>query len=63
MKVGINVNNELDRQAEFERMFMDNNLNYIDDWFVDDETLEQVAVSEYRIYEMDCDEVLMENAE
>lgn len=44
-------------------MFMDNNLNYIDDWFVDDEILERVAVSEYRMYEMDCDEVLMENAE
>ena len=53
----------LDRQVEFERLFMDDSLLYGDDWYIDDITLDFLSMMEYSMYESDCGEVLMENAE
>ena len=53
----------LDRQVEFERLFMNCSSLYDDDWYIDDITLDFISTIEYSMYESDCDEVLMENAE
>lgn len=53
----------LDRQTEFERMFMNDSFLYGDDWYIDDAILEAVSVVEYNMYDLDCNEVLRENAE
>lgn len=43
-----------DRMAEYERMLCERN---DDDWFVPDYCLEIIGVREYRMYEVECDEV------
>lgn len=53
----------LDRQVEFERLFIDDSLLYGDDWYIDDITLDFLSMMEYSMYESDCNEVLRENAE
>lgn len=53
----------LDRQVEFERLFMDDSLLYGDDWYIDDVILEAVSVVEYNMYDSDCNEVLRDNVE
>ena len=54
---------ELDRQTEFERLFMDDDFLWGEDWFIDDATLEDIELTEYRMYLIECDEVELENAE
>lgn len=46
-----------DRMAEYERMLCERN---DDDWFVPDCCLEIIGVKEYRMYEVECDEVYMD---
>lgn len=54
---------ELDRQTKFERLFMDDDFLWGEDWFIDDATLEGIELTEYRMYLIECDEVELENAE
>lgn len=42
---------------------MDDRFLYGDDWYIDDVILEAMSVVEYNMYDLDCNEVLMENAE
>ena len=50
-----------DRQTEFERLFMDDNFLYGEDWYIDDVILEAVALTEYQMYQLDCAEAGEEN--
>lgn len=43
-----------DQMAEYERMLCERN---DDDWFVPDYCLDVIGVREYRMYEVECDEV------
>lgn len=52
----------LDRQVVIERGLM-NDYVWECDWFWDDVTMEAVGISEYRMYEIDCYEVELENAD
>ena len=49
--------NKTDRQVEYEREIMGMD-KHNDDWFYSDEELEAISEKEYRMYEMDCIEVL-----
>lgn len=42
---------------------MDDGFLYSDDWYIDDVILEAVSIAEYSMYDLDCNEVLMESAE
>lgn len=42
---------------------MDDSTLYGDDWYIDDIALDFLSTMEYSMYESDCNEVLMEDAE
>lgn len=52
--------NTRDEMAEYEKMLCDRN---DDDWYIPDFCLEVIGEKEYRIYEKECMEVALENAE
>ena len=45
----------LDRQTAFERKVMD---EIEDDWFISEEELDAIRLVSYRLYELDCEDVL-----
>lgn len=54
----------VDRQAKFERELMGSaNWQWGVDWFISDEEMDWIREKEYRMYEIDCYEVGVENAE
>ena len=53
-------NDQNDRMAEYERMLCEHN---DDDWFIPDCCLEIIGVKEYRMYEAECKEGLVEDGD
>ena len=51
----LNGSDGLDRQAAFERKVMD---EIEDDWFISEEELDAIRLVSYRLYELDCEDVL-----
>lgn len=51
----LNGSDGLDRQTVFERKVMD---EIEDDWFISEEELDAIRLVSYRLYELDCEDVL-----
>ena len=62
-EVGVCELESVDRQVDFERKLMDRECwRWGADWFVGDEEMDWIREKEYRMYEIDCYEVGVENA-
>ena len=60
MQYELFVDDTKDEMAEYEKMLCDRN---DDDWYVPNYCIEIIGEREYRIYERECMEVALEDAE